>query len=138
MAFVSISDPSGGCEVTCSAKCSARRVYSVGRRTRTCWSRQIYRIQGEACGSRRRTWPRWIRLRPAPVQRSNVVARRPRRCHTSGMCWRGTAGKGRVVLVPLLDGARQVEIALPGGYSVTPRLAQALLASPGVQRVEEI
>jgi DNA polymerase-3 subunit alpha len=31
-----------------------------------------------------------------------------------------------------------VEIALPGGYSVTPRLAQALKLVPGVEQVEEV
>ena len=48
--------------------------------------------------------------------------------------------KGRVVLVPrLADGAaEEVEIALPGGFQVTPRLAQALKVIPGVAQVEEV
>ena len=45
-------------------------------------------------------------------------------------------GRGRVLLLPLLEGAREVEIALPGGFRVTPRLAQALKVVPGVERVE--
>jgi len=45
-------------------------------------------------------------------------------------------GRGRVLLLPLLSGAREVEIALPGGFRVTPRLAQALKVVPGVERVE--
>jgi DNA polymerase-3 subunit alpha len=52
----------------------------------------------------------------------------------------GTAGsgKGRVVLVPRLGAEQSVEIALPGGFNVTPRLAQALKLLPGVEQVEEL
>ena len=46
-------------------------------------------------------------------------------------------GRGRVTLVPRLDEAQSVEITLPGGFHVTPRLAQALKAVQGVRRVEE-
>jgi DNA polymerase-3 subunit alpha len=31
-----------------------------------------------------------------------------------------------------------VEITLPGGFNVTPRLAQAMKVLPGVERVEDI
>jgi len=31
-----------------------------------------------------------------------------------------------------------VEITIPGGFQVTPRLAQALKVVPGVERVEEV
>jgi DNA polymerase-3 subunit alpha len=49
-------------------------------------------------------------------------------------------GRGRVVLVPRLavGPADEVEIALPGGFQVTPRLAQALKVIPGVAQVEEV
>ena len=42
------------------------------------------------------------------------------------------------MLVPRIGAERIVEIALPGGYSVTPRLAQALTTLPGVERVDEV
>ncbi|MGH7066964.1 MAG: DNA polymerase III subunit alpha [Acetobacteraceae bacterium] len=45
-------------------------------------------------------------------------------------------GRGRVVLLPRLARAEAVEIALPGGFRVTPRLAQAMKLVPGVERVE--
>jgi DNA polymerase-3 subunit alpha len=48
------------------------------------------------------------------------------------------AGRGQVILVPRLEDAQSVEIALPGGFNVTPKLAQALKIVPGVERVEEI
>jgi DNA polymerase III subunit alpha len=47
-------------------------------------------------------------------------------------------GRGRVVLIPRLDAAQEVEITLPGGFNVTPRLAQAMKVLPGVERVEDI
>jgi len=47
-------------------------------------------------------------------------------------------GKGRVTLVPRIDAAQAVEIMIPGGFQVTPRLAQALKVVPGVERVEEV
>ena len=46
-------------------------------------------------------------------------------------------GKGRVFLLPKLDDARDVEIALPGGFNVTPKLVQALKMVSGVDRIEE-
>jgi DNA polymerase III subunit alpha len=49
-----------------------------------------------------------------------------------------TRGKGRVVLIPRIDQAQSVEIALPGGFHVTPRLAMAIKVIPGVERVEEV
>ena len=46
--------------------------------------------------------------------------------HIRALLGREGGGKGRVVLVPRIDAAQSVEIALPGGFNVTPRLAQAL------------
>ena len=47
-------------------------------------------------------------------------------------------GRGRVILVPRLDEARTLEIALPGAFSVTPALAQAIKLVAGVARVEDL
>ena len=58
--------------------------------------------------------------------------------HIRDLLARQGSGKGRVILVPRLGTERTVEIALPGGYSVTPRLAQALTIVPGVERVDEV
>ncbi|MFY8053381.1 MAG: hypothetical protein ACOVP2_12240, partial [Armatimonadaceae bacterium] len=46
-------------------------------------------------------------------------------------------GRGRVILVPRLGGEQEVEIALPGGFNVGPRLMQAMRVVPGVAQVEE-
>jgi DNA polymerase-3 subunit alpha len=58
--------------------------------------------------------------------------------HIRAILEREKTGRGRVVLVPRLDGGQDVEVALPGGFNVTPRLAQALKMVPGVERVEEV
>ena len=47
-------------------------------------------------------------------------------------------GRGRVVLVPQIGDTQEVEIPLPGGFNVTPRLAQALKLLQGVERVEDV
>jgi DNA polymerase-3 subunit alpha len=47
-------------------------------------------------------------------------------------------GKGRVVVVPRTGPGQEVEIALPGGFNVSPRLLQAMKVIPGVGAVEEL
>jgi DNA polymerase-3 subunit alpha len=57
--------------------------------------------------------------------------------HIRAVLGREKQGRGRVCLVPMLDG-QEVEITLPGLYPVTPRLRQALKMLPGVERVDEV
>jgi DNA polymerase-3 subunit alpha len=48
-------------------------------------------------------------------------------------------GKGRVRLMPRLAETDQaVEVTLPGGFNVTPLVAQTLATLPGVERVEAL
>ena len=58
--------------------------------------------------------------------------------HIRALLSREGRGRGRVTLVPRIDDAQAVEITIPGGFQVTPRLAQALKVVPGVERVEEV
>ncbi len=58
--------------------------------------------------------------------------------HIRALLDREGRGKGRVVLVPRLDEAQDVEITLSGGFNVTPRLSQAMKVLPGVGRVEDL
>ena len=58
--------------------------------------------------------------------------------HIHAILGRETGGRGRITLVPRIGGDQEVEIALPGGYNVTPRLAEALKSLPGVDQVEEV
>ncbi len=57
--------------------------------------------------------------------------------HIRTLLEREGKGRGRVMLIPRLDATQNVEITLPGGFNVSPRLAQALKIMPGVERVEE-
>lgn len=66
------------------------------------------------------------------LQQTEAVA------HIRSLLEREGRGTGQVVLVPRLDQAQQVEIALPGRFNVNPRLAQALKLVAGVERVEDI
>jgi DNA polymerase-3 subunit alpha len=58
--------------------------------------------------------------------------------HIRSLLEREGRGRGRVILVPRLDAAQDVEITLPGGFNVSPRLAQAVKTLPGVERVEDL
>ncbi|HEX7388963.1 MAG TPA: hypothetical protein VF286_02550, partial [Acidiphilium sp.] len=47
-------------------------------------------------------------------------------------------GKGRILLAPRLDTGARLDIALPGGFNVSPRLAQAMKMIQGVAEVAEL
>jgi DNA polymerase-3 subunit alpha len=47
-------------------------------------------------------------------------------------------GRGRVVLVPRTAPGQEVEVALPGGFNIGPRVMQAMKVLPGVSAIEEI
>jgi DNA polymerase-3 subunit alpha len=66
------------------------------------------------------------------LQKTEAVA------HIRALLDREGKGRGRVVLVPRTEDEQDVEITLPGGFNVTPRLAQALKIVPGIERIEEI
>lgn len=46
-------------------------------------------------------------------------------------------GKGRIILLPKTGTERRLEMRLPGGFNVSPRLAQAAKLVPGVELVED-
>ncbi len=56
--------------------------------------------------------------------------------HIRSLLDREGSGRGRVVLMPRLSDRQELEVSLPGGFNVTPRLAQAMKAIPGVERIE--
>jgi DNA polymerase-3 subunit alpha len=51
---------------------------------------------------------------------------------------RQSGGRGRVTLVVPVAAAREVEIALPGGFKISPAVRQAARAVPGVLDVQEV
>jgi DNA polymerase-3 subunit alpha len=138
MAWVRLSDSGGSFEVTCFSE-----VLSGARELLVSGNSLIVtadiRLEGETlritahdvqpldeaaagAGAGMRVW----------LQKTESVA------HIRTLLTREGRGRGRVVLVPRLDAAQEVEIILPGGFNVTPRLAQALKMLAGVERVEDI
>jgi DNA polymerase III subunit alpha len=58
--------------------------------------------------------------------------------HISALLEREGRGKGRVTLVPKTGLQRDLDVVLPGGFNVSPRLAQAMKMVPGVEMVEDV
>jgi DNA polymerase-3 subunit alpha len=138
MAWVRITDASGSCEVTLFAEVLARARDLLASGANLLITADL-RQDGEAlritaqdvvsldhaaadAGAAMRIWLRETASVP----------------HIRDLLGREGHGKGRVILVPRLDTTQSVEIALPGGFNVTPRLAQALKVIPGVEQVEEL
>jgi DNA polymerase-3 subunit alpha len=138
MAWVRITDASGSCEVTLFAEVLARARDLLGNGMNLLITAEL-RQDGEATritaqdvtsldqaaaavGSAMRIWLRETAAVP----------------HIRDLLGREGPGKGRVILVPRIGTTQSVEIALPGGFNVTPRLAQAMKVLPGVEQVEEL
>jgi DNA polymerase-3 subunit alpha len=47
-------------------------------------------------------------------------------------------GRGRVILAPRLPAGQEIEVALPGGFAITPAMVPTIAALPGVLGVEEL
>ena len=139
MAWVRISDATGSVEVTLFSEVLGRSRELLGDGATLLVTADL-RQEGEAL---RITASDVAALEQAaahrPARRSaSGCARRPR-CRISATCWAARrAARGRVILVPRLGTEQSVEIALPGGFNVTPRLAQAMKLLPGVEQVEEL
>jgi len=138
MAWVRLSDASGSCEVTLFSEVLAQARPLVTDGTNLLVTADL-RLEGEslrvtaqdvalldqaaaAAGASMKVWLRETAAVP----------------HIRDLLGTAGSGKGRIVLVPRLGAAQTVEIALPGGFNVTPRLAQALKLLPGVEQVEEV
>ena len=138
MAWVRITDASGSCEVTLFAEVLSRARDLLANGSNVLVTADL-RQDGEAlrvtaqdvasldqaaagAGAAMRIWLRETASVP----------------HIRDLLGREGRGKGRVILVPRLGTTQSVEIALPGGFNVTPRLAQALKVIPGVEQVEEL
>jgi DNA polymerase III subunit alpha len=138
MAWARISDQSGSCEVTLFSEVlgRARDLLAVGTNVLVSAELQmqadVLRITAHdvttldqaaaGIGASIRVW----------LEATEAVP------HIRDLLGSERGGKGRVVLVPTLGHTQSVEIALAGGFHVTPRLAEALKTVPGVRRVEEI
>ncbi len=138
MAWVRISDASGSVEVTCFSEVLGRSRDVLGQGSNVLVTADL-KIEGDAL---RITAHEVVSLDQAAASAGASVriwlkesAAVP---HIRDLLSKEGNGRGRVILVPRLDTAQSVEIALPGSYSVTPRLAEALKMLPGIDQVEEI
>ena len=137
MAWVRISDASGGCEVTLFSEvlAKARDVLVAGRPVLVTAD---LRLEGEML---RITAQEVMELDAAASQAAAEmriwVERAEALAPIRAILGRERGGRGRVVLLPCVDETQDVEVALPESYVVTPRLAQALKLVAGVARVEE-
>jgi DNA polymerase III subunit alpha len=138
MAWVRLSDSAGSCEVTFFSETLSR-----GRDLLTAGTNVLVTADLRAEGEALRITAQDI----APLDQAAAAAGAGMRVwldkteavpHIRALLGREGRGKGRVVLVPRLDAAQTIEITLPGGFNVSPRLAQAVKVIPGVERVEDI
>jgi DNA polymerase-3 subunit alpha len=138
MAWIRLSDSGGSYEVTFFSEVLSRSRELLQAGTAVLVTADI-RLEGESlrvtavdvvgldqaasqAGAGMRVW----------LEQTETVA------HIRALLEREGKGRGKVVLVPRLEEAQEVEITLPGGFNVSPRLSQALKVLPGVQRVEDL
>ena len=137
MAWVRISDATGGCEVTLFSEVlgKARAMLVPGRAVLVTAD---LRLEGEML---RITGQDVVELDQAASQAAAEmriwVEREDALAPIRAILGRERGGRGRVVLLPCTGEAQDLEVALPEPYMVTPRLAQALKLVAGVARIEE-
>ncbi len=138
MAWVRISDATGSIEVTCFSEVLVKSRETLGQGRHVLISAEA-KMDGDSI--------RLTAFDATPLDQAAAAAGASIRVwlketetvpHIRDLLTREGTGKGRVILVPRLGAERSVEIALPGGYSVTPRLTQALAGLAGVERVDEM
>ena len=132
-----LSDPSGHFEaIVFSGGCSS---------TATCWSPAApccsslqAGLEGDEVRARIQTAERLDEAAAQATRRacaSSCATDDADRQPSQSAC--ATRGEGEVSLVLILDdGDREVEVKLPGRYQVSPQIAGALRAAPGVVHVE--
>ncbi len=137
MAWVRLSDSSGGCEVTLFSE-----VLSRTREILTAGSAILVtadlRLDGEAL---RITASEVVSLEQAAAEAAAELRiwfdREDAVPPIHDILADSRGGRGKVVLLPSVAETRDVEVTLRGAYRVTPRMAQAIRAVAGVARVEQ-
>ncbi|MBN8871705.1 MAG: DNA polymerase III subunit alpha [Rhodospirillales bacterium] len=138
MAWVRITDASGSCEVTLFSEVLNRARPLIANGSNVLVIADL-KTEGDA-----------LRITAGDVQALDQAAASAGAAirvwlretgslpHIRDLLGRESGGRGRVILVPRVNDTQSVEIALPGSFNVTPRLAQALKALRGVEQVEEL
>ena len=138
MAWVRISDAAGSCEVTLFSEVLQRARPIIGNGAHVLVTAEL-RVEGEAL---RITAQDVVPLDQAAAHASACIRVWLRETaalpHVRDLLGREVGGRGRVILMPWVSVEQSVEVALPGSFNVTPRLAQALKAVRGVEQVEEV
>jgi DNA polymerase III subunit alpha len=138
MAWVRITDASGSCEVTLFAEVLARSRDVLANGSNVLVTADL-RQDGEALRITAQDVSSLDRAAASAGAAIRIWLRETAAVpHIRDLLGREGGGKGRVILVPRLGTTQSVEIALPGGFNVTPRLAQAMKMLPGVEQVEEL
>jgi DNA polymerase-3 subunit alpha len=136
MAWVRISDASGSTEVTCFSEVLGKCREMLTEGNAVLFTAEV-RAEGEAV--------RLTALDCEPLERAAQSVGQGLRIEIAAMealeplrtlLEREGKGRGEVILIPRTGPGREVELALPGRWNVSPRLAQALKVLPGVEAVE--
>jgi DNA polymerase-3 subunit alpha len=137
MAWVRLSDAGGSYEITCFSEVLGRSRDLLDEGSAVLVTADA-RLEGEAL--------RLTAQEVAPLDQAVQSAGGSLRIwlretaavpHIRALLDREGNGRGRVVLFPRIEQSQDVEITLPGGFNVSPRLAQALKILPGIERVED-
>lgn len=138
MAWVRLSDASGGCEVTLFSEVLSRVRESLVAGTAVLVKADL-KLDGEAL---RITATDVMELEQAAAQGQSElrvwVEQEAVLAQLSQLLNEQRGGAGRVVLMPGLDETSDVEVRLKGGYRVTPMLSQKLKTLEGISRVEQV
>ena len=138
MAWVRITDASGSCEVTVFSEILARsrEILAAGSNVLVLAELQT---QGEALRITAQDVTALDRAAAAVGTGMRVWVAEPAAVGAlRELLAPQGGGKGRVILLAHAGEARRVELALPGGFTVTPALVQSLTRMPGVERVEQV
>ncbi|MCR0982047.1 DNA polymerase III subunit alpha [Roseomonas populi] len=136
MAWVRISDFSGSTEMTCFSEILGKCRDILTEGNAVLFTAEV-RVDGEAVRltaldcetleSAAQSIPASMRIEFASMEVLDTLR---------GILDREGRGKGEVVLIPRTGPGQEVELALPGRWNVSPRLAQALKVLPGIESVE--
>ncbi len=138
MAWVRLSDSGGSYEITVFSELLSRAREMLATGNAVLVEAEI-RLEGEAL----RITANQVSLLDAAAAQAGGgyrvwLARTEAVEHIRSLLDREGRGRGRIVLVPRLAEGQEVEVTLPGGWSLSPRLAQAMKLLPGVERVDDL
>ncbi|WP_323990867.1 DNA polymerase III subunit alpha [Nguyenibacter sp. L1] len=137
MAWVRLSDASGGCEVTLFSEVLSRTRDVLTAGTAVLVSAEL-RLDGDAL---RITASDVVSLEQAAADAAAELRIWFDREEAIGpihsILSDEKGGRGKVILLPSVAETRDVEVRLGGAYRVTPRMAQMIRAVPGVEKVEQ-